>query len=55
VVISHPIEGPRERPTVALLNADGSLGERVDLRKKAGIQILEVLSPLTSGVDLTQG
>jgi hypothetical protein len=55
VVISHPLEGPRERPTVALLNADGSLGERVDLRHKAGIQILGALSPLSSGVDLTRG
>ncbi len=55
VVVAHPTEGPRDRPTIALVDSSGSLGQRVDLQHKRGIQITDVLSTKAAGINLTRG
>jgi len=55
VVVAHPMEGPRERPIVALIGPSGRLGQRVDLHRQPNVQITEIVSTKQAGVDLTQG
>ena len=55
VVVAHPAEGPRDRPTIAMVGPGGSLGQRLDLRTNRGVQVAGVVSNKEAGVNLTQG
>ena len=55
VVVAHPKTGPRDQPTVALIESSGRLGQRVDLSIETTIQITGVMSSQEAGINLTQG
>lgn len=55
VVVAHPKTGPREQPTVALIETGGSLGSRVDLSQQPAVQITGVMTSQEAGINLTQG
>lgn len=54
VVVAHPTQGPRDRPTVAIVGPNGQLGQRIDLQVNRGQQITESLSIKAAGVNLTK-